>query len=91
MDPGVGDRLFLYLRYISVDTSMYLVDVYEKICFFIPKCQDSVVNGGVLIEHQIHEGKHQYEVKDVVKYKKGSGGKAFARYDSDASTQTNTG
>ncbi|KAM3625168.1 uncharacterized protein V6R79_007919 [Siganus canaliculatus] len=42
--------------------------------------KDSLVKGGVLISHQIdHEGKHQYEVKNVVKYKKGSGEKAFAR------------
>ncbi|XP_073320859.1 uncharacterized protein [Pagrus major] len=41
--------------------------------------KDSLVKGGVLINHQIHEGKHQYEVENVVKYKKASGGKPFAR------------
>ncbi|XP_070818856.1 uncharacterized protein [Chaetodon trifascialis] len=41
--------------------------------------KDSLVKGGVLIVHQIYEGKHQYEVKNVVKYKKASGEKVFAR------------
>ncbi|XP_030271237.1 uncharacterized protein LOC115580750 [Sparus aurata] len=41
--------------------------------------KDSLVKGGVLINHQIHEGKHQYEVENVVKYKRASGGKPFAR------------
>ncbi len=37
----------------------------------------------MLIVHQIHEGKHQYEVENVVKHKKASGEKAFVRYKSD--------
>ncbi|XP_029318413.1 LOW QUALITY PROTEIN: uncharacterized protein LOC115028658 [Cottoperca gobio] len=41
--------------------------------------KDSLVNGGVLIVHQIHEGKHQYEVENVMKYKKKSGDKSFVR------------
>ncbi|KAI3377495.1 hypothetical protein L3Q82_008666 [Scortum barcoo] len=41
--------------------------------------KDSLVNGGVLIVHEIHEGKHQYEVENVLKYKKASGEKAFVR------------
>ncbi|KAM8762482.1 uncharacterized protein AB9X84_007232 isoform 2-T2 [Acanthopagrus schlegelii] len=41
--------------------------------------KDSLVKGGVLINHQIQEGKHQYEVENVVKYKRASGGKPFAR------------
>ncbi|KAJ4947924.1 hypothetical protein JOQ06_009953 [Pogonophryne albipinna] len=41
--------------------------------------KDPQVKGGVLIVHQIHEGKHQYEVENVMKYKKGSGEKAFVR------------
>uniref|UniRef100_A0A3Q3BJG1 Interleukin-1 n=1 Tax=Kryptolebias marmoratus TaxID=37003 RepID=A0A3Q3BJG1_KRYMA len=40
--------------------------------------QDSLVNGGVIISHQVHEGKHHYEVKKVMKYKKESG-KMFVR------------
>ncbi|XP_012729831.2 interleukin-1 family member A [Fundulus heteroclitus] len=39
----------------------------------------SLVNGGVLIIHQIHEGKHHYEVGNVVKYKKETGKKMFVR------------
>ncbi|KAK9542986.1 hypothetical protein VZT92_000803 [Zoarces viviparus] len=39
--------------------------------------EDSVVKGGVLIVHHIHEGKHQYEVENV-KYKKARE-KAFVR------------
>ncbi|XP_044048382.1 interleukin-1 family member A [Siniperca chuatsi] len=41
--------------------------------------KDSLVKGGVLIVHHIHEGKHQYEVENVVKYKKPSGEKMFVR------------
>uniref|UniRef100_A0A3P8U7V2 Interleukin-1 beta n=1 Tax=Amphiprion percula TaxID=161767 RepID=A0A3P8U7V2_AMPPE len=40
---------------------------------------DSQVNGGVLILHQIHEGKHQYEVEKVVKSKNENRSKMFAR------------
>ena len=42
----------------------------------------------MLINHQIHEGKHQYEVENVVKYKRASGGKPFARYMSDTCVNT---
>uniref|UniRef100_A0A8C4I0X5 Interleukin-1 beta n=2 Tax=Dicentrarchus labrax TaxID=13489 RepID=A0A8C4I0X5_DICLA len=41
--------------------------------------KDSTVKGGVLILHQFHEGKHQYKVENVVKYKKASGEKLFVR------------
>ncbi|XP_032358762.1 uncharacterized protein il1fma [Etheostoma spectabile] len=41
--------------------------------------KDSLVKGGVLIVHQIHEGKHQYEVENIMKYKQASGEKAFVR------------
>ncbi|XP_040897639.1 uncharacterized protein LOC121184198 isoform X1 [Toxotes jaculatrix] len=41
--------------------------------------KDSAVQGGVFITHQIHEGKHEYEVKNVVKYKNATGGKMFIR------------
>ncbi|XP_026194612.1 uncharacterized protein LOC113147655 [Anabas testudineus] len=43
--------------------------------------KDSLVKGGVLIVHQIHEGKHQYEVNNVVKYKNTNGEKMFVRGD----------
>ncbi|XP_042264176.1 interleukin-1 family member A [Thunnus albacares] len=43
--------------------------------------EDSVVKGSVLIVHQMEEGRHQYEVENVVKYKKASGGKPFVRGD----------
>lgn len=49
---------------------------------FIFEYQESVVQGSMLIVHKLHEGKHQYEVENVVKYKKTSGEKAFARYSS---------
>ncbi|XP_074475596.1 uncharacterized protein LOC141758272 isoform X1 [Sebastes fasciatus] len=49
-----------------------------EVCSFILKRQDSLVKGGVLIVHQIHEGKHQYEVGNVMKYKKASQ-KVFVR------------
>ncbi|XP_074522608.1 uncharacterized protein LOC141787826 [Halichoeres trimaculatus] len=39
--------------------------------------KDSVVKGGVLIVHQVHEGKHQYQVENVMKSKKGD--KMFVR------------
>lgn len=42
----------------------------------------------MLINHQIQEGKHQYEVENVVKYKRASGGKPFARYMSDTGANT---
>ncbi|XP_041792685.1 uncharacterized protein LOC121606433 [Chelmon rostratus] len=41
--------------------------------------RDSLVKGGMLIVHRVQEGKHQYEVKNVMKYKKASSVKAFAR------------
>ncbi|XP_062274386.1 uncharacterized protein LOC133979773 [Scomber scombrus] len=41
--------------------------------------KDSPVNGSVLIIHQIQDGKHRYEVDNVVKDKKASGGKPFVR------------
>ncbi|XP_042343960.1 interleukin-1 family member A [Plectropomus leopardus] len=41
--------------------------------------KDSRVKGGVLISHQIHEGRHQYEVQNVLKYNKVSGEKMFVR------------
>nr|XP_046247835.1 interleukin-1 family member A [Scatophagus argus] len=43
--------------------------------------KESVVNGGVLIGHKVHEGKHQYEVENVVKIKNGSRQKTFSRGD----------
>uniref|UniRef100_A0A3B4YQG8 Interleukin-1 n=1 Tax=Seriola lalandi dorsalis TaxID=1841481 RepID=A0A3B4YQG8_SERLL len=36
-------------------------------------------NGGVVIVHQIQDGKHQYEVGNVVKYKNATGEKMFVR------------
>ncbi|XP_037549103.1 interleukin-1 family member A [Nematolebias whitei] len=41
--------------------------------------KDSPLHGGVIISHQIHEGRHHYEVKKVMKYKKESGKKMFVR------------
>ncbi|XP_077568583.1 uncharacterized protein LOC144193857 [Stigmatopora nigra] len=40
---------------------------------------DTPVSGSVLIVHQLHEGKHQYEVENVVKHKKPNGGKGMIR------------
>uniref|UniRef100_UPI0037E9397C uncharacterized protein n=1 Tax=Semicossyphus pulcher TaxID=241346 RepID=UPI0037E9397C len=39
--------------------------------------KDSLVKGGVLVVHQIQEGKHQYEVENVMKHRKGE--KMFVR------------
>ncbi|XP_054900791.1 uncharacterized protein LOC129369429 isoform X2 [Poeciliopsis prolifica] len=39
----------------------------------------STVKGSVLIRHQLHEGKHHYEVGEVVKYKNQTGRKMFIR------------
>lgn len=41
--------------------------------------QDSTVKGSVLIRHQLHEGKHHYEVEEVVKYQTKTD--RFIRYD----------
>ncbi|XP_029354068.1 uncharacterized protein LOC115040989 [Echeneis naucrates] len=41
--------------------------------------KDSTVKGGVFIIHHIHEGKHQYDVGDVVKHKNPTGEKMFVR------------
>ncbi|KAK2853828.1 hypothetical protein Q5P01_006489 [Channa striata] len=41
--------------------------------------KDILVKGGVLIVHQIHDGKHQYEVENVVRYKNTAGEKLFVR------------
>lgn len=38
-----------------------------------------MVDGGVLIVHQLHDGKHQYEVKSVLKHQKKKGEKFFLR------------
>ncbi|XP_035484045.1 uncharacterized protein LOC118302193 isoform X2 [Scophthalmus maximus] len=46
------------------------------------------LKGGVLIVHQTHEGKHQYEVENVLKYKNVTGGKMFVRR-GDKLTQLN--
>lgn len=56
----------------------------ESCCLFILHFQGSLVNGGMLIVHKVHEGKHQYEVENVVKHKKASGEKSFARYELDS-------
>ncbi|XP_041838645.1 interleukin-1 family member A [Melanotaenia boesemani] len=40
-----------------------------------------LVSGSVLISHQLNEGKHDYKVENVVKYKKEKGTKMFARGD----------
>uniref|UniRef100_A0A4W6CJV9 Interleukin-1 beta n=1 Tax=Lates calcarifer TaxID=8187 RepID=A0A4W6CJV9_LATCA len=48
----------------------------ERVCSFTSKCQ---VKGGVFIVHHVHEGKHQYAVENVVKYKNTTGEKMFAR------------
>ncbi|XP_077479150.1 interleukin-1 family member A isoform X2 [Stigmatopora argus] len=40
---------------------------------------DTPVSGSVLIVHQLHDGKHQYEVENVVKRKKPNGGKGMIR------------
>lgn len=55
----------------------------ERVCSFTSKCQ---VKGGVFIVHHVHEGKHQYAVENVVKYKNTTGEKMFARYKSDIGT-----
>uniref|UniRef100_A0A8C5DC25 Uncharacterized protein n=1 Tax=Gouania willdenowi TaxID=441366 RepID=A0A8C5DC25_GOUWI len=44
---------------------------------------------GVLIVHQVEEGKHEYEVKNVVKLKNSSWKKVFVRYDGDKLMQIN--
>ncbi|XP_039867689.1 interleukin-1 family member A [Simochromis diagramma] len=41
--------------------------------------KDSLVKGAVLIAHKIHEGKHQYVVENVVKYKMENEGKLYVR------------
>lgn len=41
--------------------------------------EESEVDGGVLIVHQLNEGKHQYEVKSVLKHQKKQGEKFFLR------------
>lgn len=67
---------------------MWLCVFAEKkghICLFMVLFQGSLVNGGVLIVHQSCDGKHHYEVENVVKYKKESGKKMFVRYTSDPS------
>ncbi|CAN9507186.1 unnamed protein product [Ophioblennius macclurei] len=40
---------------------------------------DAVVNGGVLIAHQTHDGKHQYQVENVVKMHKATWKNTFVR------------
>ncbi|XP_014895315.1 uncharacterized protein LOC106952009 isoform X1 [Poecilia latipinna] len=40
---------------------------------------DSTVKGSVLIRHELHEGKHFYEVEEVVKYKNKTGKRMFIR------------
>ncbi|XP_077374823.1 interleukin-1 family member A isoform X2 [Festucalex cinctus] len=40
---------------------------------------DSSVNGSVLIVHQLHEGKHHYEVENVIKHRNAGGAKHTIR------------
>lgn len=47
--------------------------------YLISKFQSSVVNGGVLIVHHLHEGKHHYEVENVLKKNRHSVEKKFVR------------
>ncbi|TNM90894.1 hypothetical protein fugu_003183 [Takifugu bimaculatus] len=51
--------------------------------------KESEVKGGLFISHKLHEGNHQYEVENVMKYKNGSGEKTFARR-GDKLTQINS-
>lgn len=82
MDVKVGDATLHYIVISDTSSEMsYIVfTMLENVFLFVPKFQDSPAKGGVVIDHQIHEGKHQYEVKNVVKYKKPTGVKWFARY-----------
>lgn len=48
---------------------------------FLFKRQESKALGGILIAHNLQEGKHEYKVENVVKYEKMSGERTFARYD----------
>lgn len=58
------------------DLIVYIV-LMRYVCLSVHKRQDSVVKGGVLIVHHVHDGKHQYKV-DNVKYKRVCD-KAFVR------------
>ena len=51
-------------------------------CSFILECQESLVQGAIVFDHKIQEGKHQYEVDQVVKYRRMNGKNSFARYKS---------
>ncbi|XP_034050484.1 interleukin-1 family member A [Thalassophryne amazonica] len=41
--------------------------------------KDSVIRGSVIIAHRIHDGKHKYEVENVIKFQKRKGEKLFVR------------
>ncbi|XP_057697346.1 uncharacterized protein LOC130919006 isoform X1 [Corythoichthys intestinalis] len=54
----------------STDSTFSFADIVNDM-----DVADSGVSGSVLIVHQLHEGKHQYEVENVVKHNKSGGGK----------------
>lgn len=58
-----------------------VTELKESKVVFAYVLQDSTVKGSVLIRHQLLEGKHHYEVEDVVKYKSKTRMKMFIRYD----------
>lgn len=81
MDLKVGEKVLKwYVREIQEEMNKcadWFALLRER--FIFPQ-QDSLVTGRVLITHQIHDGKHQYEVENIMKYTKAGGGKKFIRY-----------
>lgn len=66
---------------MSLNSVINLQCILNVNMFFFPfKRQKSVALGGILIGHNLQEGKHEYKVENVVKYQKKSGERTFARY-----------
>lgn len=67
--------------WVFINTNKSLFNLNSVVTEGLFVSQESPLKGGVIIAHQLHEGKHQYEVKQVIKFKK-SGNKMFVRWGS---------
>lgn len=75
MDQGVGKKKIVFKKQINLQCILNV-----NMFFFPLERQESVALAGILIAHNVQEGKHEYKVENVLKYQKMSGETNFARY-----------
>lgn len=75
MDQAVGEKKNVFKQHNNLQRNLNV-----NMFFFPFERQESVALGGILIAHNLEEGKHEYRVENVVKYQKKSGERTFARY-----------